>query len=916
MEQLNKFLSLFGSPGLFMYPDAPDGARPNGFDSSKYNDLETCLSVNSAMAFALAFRPAGNLAKTNTIGQKINVQDVEEYLPAIWFDIDLNEKCSDDGINSVQDLMDHVTEMAGKHNLPLGFVTKTVRGVHCWFMLEESARRESYRKHKNKLDGIQRNFAESFGYYDSNAIGIKRLMRLPFTKHWKTGIPLDIELYRADWGPDGDKESPTLVKCTKPEDIFMQPHKCITYGMMEHYSAYADEKIEVDAGSDLRLRMEVASDMEKVNRVPMADVLHKLEKYPREHGNMIQTFKLYKISGKTGYIDIDLTNQQTGEIVRQRTEGYRLNVEGNYVNCFSKELHPIEERPRGSTYPFLHYYFRGNTKLIRDFLQAEFSLNLHERRADAVMVPLATSSGDVIFTKNDVIYKKKRLKKDGNVTETEVVLFRTPVRVAGVIETKYFRKGELAKPQSFYVLERLDRTDDKRFIVEFVEDRKKFNRKYGPMQFMFHGQEEDLLDFYLAMNFAVRGGQVPAFNYEWLNGWRGNRFVIGKHIWSVTESKFVPSANDAYYANEDITFSLAGKDEIKAKEFLDNLKKNWSPRVATCAFLGFCTAFLSADYWKFVAKAKAEFIVPGLFLTGLTKVGKSTLISTMKESVGLTSDSRKLSVRSTSLQPLKQMGTDNFLMHIEEFTGDIRSDKESIVRDIINRAKSGTGLITGDNIEFTYRASMVIDGERLPVQESVTNRCVMVPMFETDRTGSPDSLSALRGKSIFKDLLISAADWRKSEPELKFLQAEKDCMAKGLADRKAMIGAYLLCMWRMLKMGDESLLFDILADNFGIGSRVDANDEPLTCFLNDMIVSKRISATLDKIGTSCEINVPVPADVSASKRVEIVGLLRKYPKHCQFKNNTFIIKYDTKEDADIDNKLRALHGLFRMGMFV
>jgi hypothetical protein len=68
-----------------------------------------------------------------------------------------------------------------------------------------------------------------------------------------------------------------------------------------------------------------------------------------------------------------------------------------------------------------------------------------------------------------------------------------------------------------------------------------------------------------------------------------------------------------------------------------------------------------------------------------------------------------------------------------------------------------------------------------------------------------------------------------------------------------------------------------------------------------MIVSKRISATLDKIGTSCEINVPVPADVSASKRVEIVGLLRKYPKHCQFKNNTFIIKYDTKEDADIDN---------------
>lgn len=916
MEKLRKFLSLFGEPGLFMYPDAPDGAKPSGFDTSKYHCLETCHDVNARMAYALAFRPAGNLAKANKEGERLNVSEMDEYLPAIWFDIDLDEKCADDGITSVDELMAHVAEMAGKHALPLSFVTKTARGVHCWFMVEESARRKVYRENKSKLDGIQRNFAECFGYYDNNAIGVKRLMRLPFTKHWKTGMPVETELYRADWGKDGDKETPDLVKCESADDVRYDATRCITYGMMAHYASYAEEKIDVNAGSDLKLRLEIASDMEKVDRVPMADVLRKLEKYPREHGNVIQSFKLSKISGKTGYIDIQTTDPMTGEVKVSKTEGYRLNVEGNYVNCFSKELHNIEERPRGSTYPFLHHYFRGDTKGIRDFLQTEFGLNLHERRQDAVMVPLATSNGDVIFTKSDVIYKKKSVKKDGKISESEVVLFRTPVSVAGVIETKHYRKGELQRPQSFYVLERLDRSDDRRFILEFVEDRKKFNRKYGPMQFVFHGEEQDLLDFFMAMNFAVRGGQVPSFSYEWLNGWRGDRFVIGKNIWSTTESKFVPASNDAYYANEEIPFSLQSKDEMTAKEFLHELKKNWSPRVSTCAFLGFCTAFLTAEYWKFVAKAKAEFIVPGLFLTGLTKVGKSTLISTMKESVGLGSDSRKLSVRSTSLQPIKHMGTDNFLMHIEEFTGDVRSDKESVVRDIINRAKSGTGLITGENVEFQFRASLVIDGERLPTQASVTNRCVMVPMFETDRVGSPDSLQALRGKSIFRDLLVKAAEWRKKDPEAKYAQAEKDCIAHGLSERKGMIAAYLLCVWRMLQMGDEAELFDVLRENFGIGSQIDANDEPLSCFLTDMVVTRRVTATVDQIGDMFDICVPIPFEVSESKRVDIVNLLRKYPKNCRFKDNALHVKYDMRQEPEMHGKLKALSGLFRTGRLI
>lgn len=916
MEKLKKFLSLFGQPGLFMYPDAPDGARPGGHDCSVYADLETCVAVNSKMAFSLAFRPAGNLAKKNEPGQRICTTEPEDYLPAVWFDIDLDEKTAEDGITSISELMQHVAETAGKHNLPLSFVTKTGRGVHCYFMVDESARAKVAKDYKAKLDNIQKAFAESFGYFDNNAIGTKRLMRLPFTKHWKTGVPVDVELYRADWGEDADYEMPKLVKCEKPEDVRYDERKVVTLSAMEQFAQYAAEKIEVDAGRDMRLRLEIAADMEKVDKVPMADVLRKLEKYPRKHEGKLWKFKLARVSGNTGFIDVETTDETTGEIHNAKTEGYRLNVSGNFVNCFSSHAHPIEERPRGSAYPFLHHYFKGNTKEIRDFLLKEFGLNLHERRTDAVMVPLATSHGMVIFTKNEVVYKKQVVNKGGKITEQEVVLFRTPMKVVGVIETNHFRKGELNHPQSYYVIERLDRTGpDSRFILEFVEDRKKFNRRYGQQQIIFHGDEEDLLDFYLAMNFAVRGGQVPAFKYEWQNGWRGDRFVVGKSIWSFAEGKLVPPAPDCHYANEDVPFSLSGKTDVTCKEFMEILVKNWGERVGIMAFAGFAVGYLTSEYWKFVSKAKAEFIVPGLFLTGMTKVGKSTLISSMKEGAGLTADARKISVRSTSLQPLKHMGTDAFVMHIEEFTGDIRSDKESIVRDIINRSKSGTGMITGDNIEYNYRASVVIDGERLPAQASVTNRCAMVPMFESERCGTQATLNNLRGISYFKDLMGKAVEWRKRDPEGKFLQAEADCFREGFSDRKAMIAGYLLCVWRMLGLGDEARFFAAAKENFGIGSQIDPNSDPLSAFMNDMVFSKRVQGTLQSVSGQNVIRVSIPPEVAESKRVEIVGIMRQFPKNVRFEHNAVIVTYHERDDAKMHDRMRPLLPLLRTGLF-
>lgn len=64
-------------------------------------------------------------------------------------------------------------------------------------------------------------------------------MRLPFSKHWKTGLPIEVELYRLDW-----EESVEVVKVKTPDDIFVGEY---TYLQSEHITSMASSiKEDID----------------------------------------------------------------------------------------------------------------------------------------------------------------------------------------------------------------------------------------------------------------------------------------------------------------------------------------------------------------------------------------------------------------------------------------------------------------------------------------------------------------------------------------------------------------------------------------------------------------------------------------------------------------------------------------------
>lgn len=132
---------------------------------------------------------------------------------------------------------------------------------------------------------------------------------------------------------------------------------------------------------------------------------------------------------------------------------------------------------------------------------------------------------------------------------------------------------------------------------------------------------------------------------------------------------------------------MTGREYVTAVEFYDMMCKIFSKRVTTLSLLSYMALFLGHNFWEPIKRVKQQFMMPGLILSGLTRVGKSTLISILKEGSGISIESKRMAISAT-MQPLRQMATDAFIVHYDEFTGIIPLEKEHMIRDILNKANS------------------------------------------------------------------------------------------------------------------------------------------------------------------------------------------------------------------------------------
>jgi len=101
-------------------------------------------------------------------------------------------------------------------------------------------------------------------------------MRLPFSNHWKTGIPIEVKLYRLDW-----EESVEVVEVRSPDDITISDW---SYLQAEHVTSMASsikEDIDVKRHLGGKLSLGTSSLIDQINKIPVVNILNHIKKYPR-----------------------------------------------------------------------------------------------------------------------------------------------------------------------------------------------------------------------------------------------------------------------------------------------------------------------------------------------------------------------------------------------------------------------------------------------------------------------------------------------------------------------------------------------------------------------------------------------------------------------------------------------------------
>ena len=903
---VQKWFSLFGKSAAYLISDIAD--PPKGVDWSLFRGTEDCLNVNSTKPFGAFFTPNGNFGNKNVLGEKSvrTETEAEKYIAAYYVDLDIKET----EIRNVKDALTYILEVIKEKDLPVQYVVPTGGGAHIYFMVDPMQRTAAAKLGKYKE--IQHILAEMFIGGDKNSHSIAKLMRIPLSSHWKTGRPIPVRLLQVEWLEDKfGIPVPQYVEVHEADDLtspddnqYMKPY--ITDIFIKNIIESITEKIEVtDTMIGWRLTLNPNSDSNVVNRIPITHILERLLKYPRV---IWKTSIVFKMKGSAIYFEN--TDLDTGKKEIRTTMWYKINIQDNYIHNFSFENHQIMERPRGQPYPFLYHYFNQDRTLMWKFLEDEFKIQINNEDTSKLTMPvLIAANGSIIFSDKGVVYRKLVANAKGKVVATDIKLFNESIQIQWVAESNQYMKGERETAVKYYLIHRFDAFGEKELIMDFSSNRLEFNRKLGATWFIFNGGENDLLEFFHAINNAVQAGQIPKIDIKFHNWFYEDYYLLWDTFFfpNFEQKKEIPNV---IVKTEKIDLQIEWRKQIVTGEFYNKLTTLFTSRIALTALSWYITVFLWQKFWEPLRDYKYNLMIPWVMMSWRTKVGKSSLISILKEGSGIGVDTRKLSVLTTSPQPLKQAATDPFLLHLDEFTGNIREDKESIIRDIINKGKSQRWSLDGTNVEYDYKASLLFDGERLPASESVVNRLIVIPMFRTDRLWSERTLSSIRWYSYLKDLLRCVYSRR---PELLslFKKSEKTLEDIGYTDRQLLLYSFLLTISNILEIGWEQERIDCFKENINILKWGTQETDELAALMAYVILERKLYPKNDKDANhSMIIELPITEDIAQSKMIDIMAIMKKYPD-VQFGYNKLTIKVKNW-DIEFEKRMSAFSQYFKI----
>ena len=868
---IKEWLNLFWEPGQFVLQES--NVKRKILNQSTYYDLPTVMTANEEHPYGVFFTPNWNLGKKNHVWEKIKRSkvDVDDTISAFYIDIDLR----DSSFKSLESLYSHILEVIQKDKLPVQYIVKSWWGFHLYLFITPEERNQVYKTYHDKFKLIQVELSKLFDWWDPNSHSLNKLMRMPGSQHWKSWFPLDVELYhRKDTGYE---------KVLNKDEIVLDTKLCISD---DNIASFLNNIKKVTIVPD-KWTLDVW--VKKINDLKIKDVIYALQKYPRKYKEELYTFhtsgtRIWYEKGWESYYP----------------DWYKINIGSNYVHNFSMTGHPIEERPRGSVYSFLYHYFHRIRSDMYKFLKEAYNIDFNEK----TLLKIKASKGDIEFDTEWVTYKKI-ITKDDSIQEVESVLFDSPITVLGVAKSKYELLWEAQQENMYYLIRNIQSWEE--FLIDFTEDRKKFNRTYGRFWLMFLWSEMDILDFFMGMNKAVEQWVLKELDLKYLNGYYPNFYLIWDNIidWDFNVIKWEDS--DLLVKTQEIVTNW-DKTYIDLDEYWRKFREILSDRVSVLSLLWYITLLLWDKFWvPQLRKYKQQVMIPWLFLSWKTKSWKTHTITTLKESSNLLYESRKLTVKSTTPQPLKQAATDDFLLHLEEYTWQIGEVKESILRDILNKGKTSRGMITWDNVEYVYRAWLLIDWEVLPDSESVINRNIVIPMFMQDKKGTSEKLAWFKNISFFKHF-IQEIYWHKHDILKLYKQAEVQLLKIWVTDRANSLYSYLLTVNSMFNIFDTDLVKDCVSENLKMFSAIDAWQDPLWDLLSELILTHRVSPVLAPLHDVDwqQVILPFTQNLLNKYKIIVMGAIKEYQWMIKMVWNNMIITHKTADQSDTSERLLKL----------
>lgn len=899
IELVKQWLELFGNPAVFLLNrEGRYISKRKTLNIKQYYSLETALELNSSFPYQLAFSPNWNLWKVNVAWQDVHHEkaDAEEYISALMIDLDMDKSSYD----NKEDYFNYITSEIENSHIKISYLNETGRWYHAYLLVRPEDRSAVWKLLSwIRLKELECKLADLFDGWDKSSHSIVKLMRLPWSHYWK-GYPGNLgdftcKLMKFTWDT---RWNLVMENVTKPSQISLEWIELLSLTWVKAmlWNIEDEKKYEVKYDTqNPKDNSKFNSTCEEVNKLNIIEVIEKLASYPREYNGNTYVFKVY--NGTHIWFMMNWSSDLT------TTDGYTVNRNWNYVQNFSDMYHPIDERPRGQTYPFLHYYFKWDRVKLNKFLADEYWITF-KNKSDWIVesyLTFDTDSWTFDFASDGVWCHASNGTKR---------IIPTPILVKWKYETHYTLQWETDELNTYFLVRVANKKMN--FTIKPQFDRKKFNAMYWGMWLATKATENELIDLWHWLSLLADNGTIATFDYKYLNWYYPDLYIVWDTAYNHNAEEVdteplniildTPRV-DTYHTSEDVTL----------KEFGENFRQLYSDRESMIMFVSFITLLTWHNFWVPVLnKHITQVLVPGLFLSWKSQSWKTTAITICKHWFGLSTESKKFSVKWATAQPINQASTDCWLLHLEEWTWKINEDKESIVRNILNKTTISRGMVTGDNVNYNYKASVIIDGETSPSSESVVNRCIYIPFYKDDRLWNVAMINSFSSLSYFKDFIIKLYQIDKERIWETYQAKQKLLMENWLADRVANNYAYILCVNEWFDVYEEEELLKAVRQNMELDKTVAETRLDLSSLFSELFTEKKTRATktfTDEYIT--QFFIPISDETLQQHKVDIMGIIRRYwNDKVRAKWNNLIITYDSRDTSERNVELWQILNLF------